>query len=149
MQNPEPNKVSKSDKSFDEFLKQALQYKEFILLIVSLVAAAFFVRDYFATKQDVRVLQCQAQNSIAIVEGKVTAEALKTTILALEKQINEATQRKKSQKFEDTSETSDTLNTLNLELEERKNELASATSAQNIAIANLKPGVCERKAESK
>lgn len=149
MQSPDANKADKPDSAIEGFLKQATQYKEFILLIVALCAAVFFVRDYFATKEDVRILQCQAQNGIALVEGKVTAEDLKSTILVLERQINEATQRKKSQKASEMSDASDTINTLNLELEQRKTDLASVTTAQNTAIANLNPGVCEGKAASK
>ena len=57
-----------------EFLEQANKYRELILLIAGIVAAVFFVRDYFATKQEVKILQCQAENGIALVESRMNAE---------------------------------------------------------------------------
>jgi hypothetical protein len=38
------------------FLEFARTYKELVLLIVGIVAGIFFIRDYFATKDDVKIL---------------------------------------------------------------------------------------------
>ncbi|WP_157025481.1 hypothetical protein [Paraburkholderia heleia] len=141
--------IKKDDKPLEGFLKQAAQYKEFIAIIAGLVVTAFFVRDYFATKEEVRVLQCQAENGIALVENKVNAEDSKTKILAIQRQINDAIQRGRNQKGVAAQAASETIMTLNLDLDQLKTDLASANAAQATAISNLTPGVCDGKATSK
>ncbi|MFP3613529.1 hypothetical protein SB778_25845 [Paraburkholderia sp. SIMBA_050] len=59
------------------FIKQVGQYKELIVIVSSLVGGVYFVRDYFATKDELKVLQCQAANGIALVQSKVQAEQIK------------------------------------------------------------------------
>ena len=67
----------------ETFLKQAAQYKELILLIVAIFGGIFFIRDYFATKHEVKVLQCQAENGLTLVESRVNVEQLTKRVLAL------------------------------------------------------------------
>jgi hypothetical protein len=41
------------------FIEVVKQYKELILIVIGLVSATLFLRDYFATKSEVGVLRCE------------------------------------------------------------------------------------------
>ena len=77
----------------NQFFEIAKQYKEMILLIASLIAGIFFVRDYFATKQEVEVLKCQAENGIALVESRINVELTTKKIISLQKEIEDQKER--------------------------------------------------------
>lgn len=138
-----------AEKSTEGFLKIASQYKEFILLVAGLVSAVFFVRDYFATKQEVRVLQCQAQNGLALVESRVQAEALKKNILSIQHDIDDLVEKKKRLSGQALKSTADSIAALNLDLRNATADLNDEHTSQSKAIENLKPGVCDNEVSKK
>ncbi|WP_349572701.1 hypothetical protein [Azotobacter salinestris] len=124
----------------NQFLEIAKQYKEMILLIASLTGGLFFVRDYFATKQEVEVLKCQAENGIALVESRINVELTTKKIIALQKEIEDQKERVKNKAGQAKSDTTP----LSLEINRLKSELGNEYETQRRAAENLKPGVCER-----
>lgn len=134
------------------FLKQVNEYKEFILLVATLVGGLFFVRDYFATKQEVKVLQCQAENGIVVLETRINAEKLTAQILGLKKQVGDneyAKQLVTPGNIDQTKGFLNTINTLNQDIKKLDKDLEYQQEKQRRAEDTLKPGVCERAAVQK
>lgn len=132
-------------KEFTEFLKT---YKELILIITSIVGGAFAVRDYFATKEEVEVLKCQAENGIAIVESRMNADQLTKRIIATKKDIEDATSKLKAAKVRDPEKSAGVIS-LSLEEERLRKELSREQDTQKRAADNLKPGICEKAVKKK
>jgi hypothetical protein len=121
------------------FLANAREYKEAILLVAGLVSAGLFVRDYFATKEEVDVLKCQAENGIAIIESRMNGELLAKRVLALGIQVEDARKRSRGG-------TTDSLGLKALQLEEDnlRKQMSKEQDTQARAGENLKPGACEK-----
>lgn len=126
--------------NMNQFFEIAKQYKEMILLIASLIAGIFFVRDYFATKQEVEVLKCQAENGIALVESRINVELTTKKIISLQKEIEDQKERARNRTGQATSDSP----SLSLEINRLKDELGNEYETQRRAADNLKPGACER-----
>ncbi|MDR7009957.1 hypothetical protein [Paraburkholderia strydomiana] len=109
----------------------------------------FFVRDYFATKQEVRVLQCQAQNGLALVESRVQSESLKKNILSLQHDIDDLVEKKKKLTGQAAKSAVDAIAALNFDLKNATSDLNDERASQSKAIENLKPGVCENEVVKK
>ena len=122
------------------FLELLKQYKEMLLLISSLVGAVFFVRDYFATKQEVEVLKCQADNGIALVESRFNVELLTKKVIGLKQEVENQEAASKSRRGQAKPDTTP----LSLEIDRLKVELTREYDTQRRAVDNLKPGVCEK-----
>ncbi|WP_250517990.1 hypothetical protein [Caballeronia sp. ATUFL_M1_KS5A] len=131
------------------FLKVANEYKEFILLISSLVAGVLVVKDYVATKFEVDVLKCQADNGIALVQSRVQAETVKNNILALMSEIEDSKNRNSGLTGVSAKLAADATRKLEVDLDAKKNELKEVNDTQKTAINNLKPGVCEKEVQKK
>lgn len=124
----------------NQFLEIAKQYKEITLLIASLTGGLFFVRDYFATKQEVEVLKCQADNGIALVESRINVELATKKIITLKQEIEEQKQRLTGKAGQEKVDTTP----LTLEINRLKADLTNEYATQRRAAENLKPGTCER-----
>lgn len=132
-------------KEFTETLKT---YKELLLIIVSIVVGVFAVRDYFATKEEVEILKCQAENGIAIVESRMNADQLTKRIIAAMKDIDDATAKLKAAKLKDPERSAGIIS-LTLERDNLQRELTREQDTQKRAADNLKPGVCEKAVKKK
>ncbi len=119
-------------------------YRELATIAIGIFAAFFFVRDYFATKEEVEILQCQMGNGIALVESRINAESLGKQILNIKTQMEEAKSKLKAAKA-DAVETSVTLNPLNLEVDRLTRDFENEEKKRLHAADQLKPGVCEAK----
>lgn len=120
------------------FLQTVDEYKKLILALAALASAALVVRDYFATKEEVEVLKCQAENGIAIIESRMNGELLAKRVLALGIQIEDA--RKRSKGATDPIG----LKALQLEEDNLRKQMGKEQDTQSKAGENLKPGVCEK-----
>ena len=116
-------------KKFVELLRQ---YKEILGAIVALVAGVFFVTDYFATKTELAILQCQMQNSIDLVDNNMKADQLARRIISLKSEAS-AQPSPAGKKAE-----------IDLEIERLDRELAQADERRMSASRNLGPGACEK-----
>ena len=132
-------------KEFVEILKA---YKEMFLIIASLVVGVIAIRDYFATKEEVEILKCQADNGIAIVESRINSDQLTKRIIATKRDIEEATTKLKAAKVKDP-EKSEGVISLTLEEEKLRKDLGKEQDTQKRAADNLKPGVCEKAVKKK
>lgn len=131
-----------------EFLDTAKNYKELLLLVVSLVIGTFAVRDYFATKDEVEVLKCQADNGIAIVESRVNSDQITKRIIAIKVEIDDAISKLTSAKVKNPDKSAGVVS-LVLEEEKLHRDLAREQDTLRRAADNLKPGVCERAVRKK
>ncbi|MFX0199001.1 MAG: hypothetical protein ACFFCW_23000 [Candidatus Hodarchaeota archaeon] len=60
----------------NSFLNRLREYKEFIAILVFVVGGFMWIYGFFATKQQVRVLQCLMNQQIALVESRMTSKFL-------------------------------------------------------------------------
>jgi hypothetical protein len=58
------------------FLKTVKEYKELITLILFFAAGAFWLFDYFATKHQVKQLQCLVNANISFLQGRMDSGSL-------------------------------------------------------------------------
>lgn len=99
-----------------KFLGLIKPYQELVMIVTALIGTAFFIKDYFATKDEVRILRCKSDNSVAAVEHRMNAEmhstawidliaqkdnaekagATQTAILILQERIKEKEQERKN-----------------------------------------------------
>lgn len=129
------------------FLSTIASYKELVLLVVSLVSAVFFVRDYFATKGEVNVLKCQMRNSIDIVESRMDSDDLTKRIVRLKIEIEEGKGKLLAAKISNPA-TNEWLISLDTEIDKLENEVRRQEAKRRQAAENLLPGgLCERAEE--
>lgn len=131
-----------------EFLESVKNYKELVLLVVSLVIGTFAVRDYFATKEEVEILKCQADNGIAIVESRMNSDQLTKRIIAIKVEIDDAKSKLTAARVKNPDKSAGVVS-LVLEEEKLHRDLAQEQATQRRAADNLKPGVCEKAVRKK
>lgn len=113
------------------------QYKEILGAIVAIMAGAFFVTDYFATKVELSVLQCQMQNTIAQTDSQMKIDQLSRRIISLETERSSQTPsaEKKTE--------------LDLEIKKLNAELSDEYGRKKAATNSLAPGACEKTVKGK
>jgi hypothetical protein len=128
---------------FKEFVDTLKTYKELVLILMGLVVAAVTVRDYFATKEEVEILKCQAENGIAIVESRMNSDQLTKRIIAIKVEIDDAKTKLANAKVKNPEKSA---GVVSLALEEQRShqDLAREHETLKRAAENLKPGVCEK-----
>ena len=117
------------------FVALVKPYKELIVLIVSFLTAIFFITDYFATKQEVRVLKCKVDAGIGILENKMAADQLGRVLISLNHDLDAYEERKQT-KIE-------ALHQLKQRIQDTTKDRDAARNAQQIAENKLKSGDCE------
>ena len=128
--------------ALEGLLKAIGPYKETALLLIALVGAFVFVRDYFATKHEVRILQCQAENGIAVVESRMDEEQLSKRLLDLVTRVDAARDGVASTP---SGTAGQVVKQLELEIESVKRERDRAIDTRHQAARNLKAGECDKK----
>jgi len=124
------------------FLETMRPYREMVLLVVSLVAATLFVRDYFATKKEVLVLQCQMQNGIDIIESRINSDDLSKRIVRLKLEVEEGKSELRAAKVDHTF--NELLLSLEAEVRRLEKELDAEDALRRRAADNAAPGgACE------
>lgn len=131
-----------------EFIEVIKNYKELVLLMITIISSIFIIRDYFATKEEVEILKCQADNGIAIIESRFNSEQLTRKIVSLKQDIDEALTVLNKRKILPVKKTTGII-ALELEVEKLVRELSQEQDTQKMAAANLKPGVCEKAVRKK
>lgn len=108
------------------------QYKEVLGALAAIVGGAFFVTDYFATKVELSVLQCQMQNTIAQTDSQMKVDQISRRIISLESErSSRSSVPKKSAELE-------------LEIKKLNSELTDEYGRKKTASSNLAPGACEK-----
>lgn len=130
------------------FLEFAKAYKELVFVFTTLMAVVVFFRDYFATKAEVAVLQCQEDNSIAIIESRINTDHITQEIIALTKEIADGESRAKAAKGDGSGEHAARIS-LDLQLESLKKKLEREDEVRTRAAEKLRPGACEAIAREK
>jgi hypothetical protein len=115
-------------KHFVDLLKD---YKEILGAIAAVIAGAFFVVDYFATKIEMSVLQCQTQNNISLVDSKMKSDQVARQIVSLKSQPTAPPDPARQTEIE-------------LQIDRLRRDLASFDEDQKAAARNLMPGACEK-----
>jgi hypothetical protein len=95
------------------------------------IAGAFFVVDYFATKIEMSVLQCQTQNNISLVDSKMKSDQVARQIVSLKSQPTAPPDPARQTEIE-------------LQIDRLRRDLASFDEDQKAAARNLMPGACEK-----
>ena len=108
------------------------KYKVIIGSMIAIIGAVFFIKDYFATKVEVAVLQCQMQNSIDQTDSKMKSDQLGRQIVSLKRDLT--SQANPSVKQPE----------LETEIDRLKNLLDQEQKREFNAAGNLAPGVCEK-----
>ena len=67
--------------ALSSFLKIANEYKEFVALVVFVIGGIFWAFDYFATKEQVKVLHCILNENMTFVQGKMDSASLSQLML--------------------------------------------------------------------
>lgn len=113
------------------------QYKEVLGAIAAIVTGAFLVTDYFATKVELAVLQCQVQNTIAQTDSQMKIDQLSRRIISLEAERSSQTPstEKKTE--------------LDLEIKKLNAELLDEYGRKKTATNSLAPGACEKTVKGK
>ena len=69
-----PNDKTKDKNASDgknRFVTRLKEYKEFIAILVFFMGGFFWIYGFFATKDQVKVLQCLTNNNIALIECRM------------------------------------------------------------------------------
>lgn len=116
----------------DRLVELIKQYKEILGAIAAVVAGTFFVTDYFATKAELSILQCQMQNTIAQTDSQMKIDQLSRRIISLEAERSSPTPvgEKKTE--------------LDLEVKKLNAELTDEYGRKKSATSNLALGACEK-----
>lgn len=124
------------------FLETIRAYKELILLVVSLVGGTLFVLDYFATKKEVLVLQCQMQNGIDIIESRINSDDLTKRIVRLKIEVEDGRSELRAARSDPAL--SELLLSLEAEIRRLEKELDGEETLRRRAADNAAPGgTCE------
>jgi lipid A disaccharide synthetase len=62
--------------STPNFITRLKEYKEFILILVFFVSGFMWIFSYFATKEQVKVLQCLTDQNIILIESRMQKKFL-------------------------------------------------------------------------
>ena len=116
------------------------EYWTLITMISTAVGAVFFVRDYFATKEEVEILKCQAQNGIAIVESRMNIDQLTKRIIAIKAEVEDTTAKLKIKVRE--PEKTGGIVSLTLEEDKLRTDLKREHERLQLSADNLKDGAC-------
>jgi hypothetical protein len=130
--------------AIEEFVKFVKNYRELLGLIACAVVGVIFIRDYFATKEEVEILKCQAVNGISIVESRMKTEQLAKRVIAIRLDLDDQKRRPVPKKPDIAS-----LKQLELEEADLKDEIAQSKAREKKAGENLQPGACEKLVRAK
>lgn len=133
----------------EAFIKLIAPYKEFILIIIAAMGGVFFVRDYFATKEDVRILKCQMQNEVALTDSKIAVDGFRKSIISLEQQIEESIDKNKKLKGPAAKAADQVTAALKLDLDTAKSQLNQAYATHDKSNEILMNGACEKEVVKK
>jgi hypothetical protein len=125
-----------SPSPLSSFLKLAGEYKEFAALIAFVVGGIFWAFAYFATKQQLKEIQCIVNANMAFVQGRMDSASLSQLMLD---------NLKESVTLEKATLTSDEVlkrNQLKAGANEIARKLADADNATAQALNKLKSGDC-------
>lgn len=121
-----------------DFLSTINTYKELVVLVSLLVGTTLFVRDYFATKNEVGVLQCQMQNSIDILESRMNTDELTSRLMRLKAEVQEG--KGKIMATTVGSGTSEWLIAINTEIDKLEKEISAQEALRRRAAEDVAPG---------
>ncbi len=108
------------------------QYKAIIGAIVGVVTAILFFMDYFATKKELAILQCQMLTSIQLVDARQSYETYSNLIATINGQLNSSTIDPQVRAV------------LQQRVDEAKMKQSTAWQNQEALTKQLQPGACEK-----
>jgi hypothetical protein len=127
---------SKADSKLASFLKAAGAYKEFVALVVFFLGGVFWAFAYFATKQQLKEVQCIMNANMAFVQSRMDSASLSQ--LMLDNLRESAALDKASPSPENTLKR----NQLKTGAADIARKLAEADNAAAQALNKLKFGEC-------
>jgi len=125
-----------------EGLDALKKYKELVVLVASIVGGTFVVRDYFATKEEVEILKCQAENGISYVRSRIESDQLMKMFIEIEKSLKVSGSGSKTKDVSDLARQQ-------IERDQLRARMNHEQGKQMLAEENLRPGFCEKSVRKK
>ena len=72
----EGDRTNDTSGSTPDFITRLKEYKEFIVILVFFIGGFMWIYGYFATKEQVKVLQCLTNQNITLIESRMQKKFL-------------------------------------------------------------------------
>jgi hypothetical protein len=122
---------------WSNFLKPVNEYKELIALLLFFLGGAFWIFDYFATKHQVKQLQCLLNANIGFIQGRMDSGSLSQILV---ENLRESASLDMKQTL--TAEETLKRNQLRTAASDIGRKIADADGATAQALSKLKSGDC-------
>jgi hypothetical protein len=120
-----------------QFVHTLKDYKEVLGAVIAIVGGVLLIMDYFATKIEVSILQCQMQSNISLVDSRMQGDQLARQIISLKTQSARISADRVRQ------------SEIELEIDKLRRDLVTVEDNGRTAAKNLQPGACEKMVRSK